>query len=123
MFGESQREARNPKPWERLLPSIVALIIIATAAPMVAGWVPPNRWYGFRTAATMSSPEAWHQANALMGWYMIVGQLVATVSVRRVGKRLCEALGRDELTWQHMWVCAIAVASIGLAALHWYATT
>jgi uncharacterized membrane protein len=36
--------------------------------PMALELVPPNRFYGFRTRKTLSSPDVWYPANRVAGW-------------------------------------------------------
>lgn len=45
-------------------PLLMALMFLPLALAMVG----PNPIYGYRTAASLSSPEAWRQANVLAGW-------------------------------------------------------
>ena len=55
----------------------VPLIVLVASAPMSLGMAPPNRFYGFRTAKTLSSPEVWYPANRAAGWFMIAAAAVA----------------------------------------------
>jgi hypothetical protein len=43
------------------------LLTILLGIPLALKVVPPNRFYGFRTATTFSSPEAWYQINFATG--------------------------------------------------------
>lgn len=43
------------------------LLVAAISLPMALGVVPPNRVYGFRTSASLASPEAWHSSNLWAG--------------------------------------------------------
>jgi hypothetical protein len=54
---------------------IVPAIVILLSIPMVLGKVPPNRFYGFRTPKTLSSPDIWYRANRASGWYMIAASV------------------------------------------------
>ncbi len=47
-------------------------IAVAVSIPLVLNAIPPNRWYGFRTPKTLSSPDIWYPANRRAGWYLIV---------------------------------------------------
>ena len=42
-------------------------VLILAAVPLIAGWVPPNRWYGFRFPGALHSPELWYALNAAGG--------------------------------------------------------
>ncbi|MGA8221363.1 MAG: SdpI family protein [Candidatus Acidiferrales bacterium] len=61
--------------------ALVAYILPGMAVvfglPMALGLVPPNRFYGFRTRKTLSSPEVWYPANQVCGWAMVVAGTVA----------------------------------------------
>jgi hypothetical protein len=56
-----------------VLPGVVML----AAIPMALGIVPPNRFYGFRTPKTRSSPEIWYPANRFAGWSLLLSGLAA----------------------------------------------
>jgi uncharacterized membrane protein len=55
-----------------MLTSHVAFPLISLAS-LLLGWplarrrVPPNRWYGVRLPATLSTPAVWYEANAVCG--------------------------------------------------------
>lgn len=73
-----------------LLPSIVA----ALGAPLWAGVVPPNRWYGVRTASSLASPDIWYRVNHIAGVAMVAAGvlgLVATAGVWALLKLAPEA--------------------------------
>jgi hypothetical protein len=43
------------------------LIVAALSAPMALRLLPPNPVYGFRTAASLASPQIWYRANFWAG--------------------------------------------------------
>jgi uncharacterized membrane protein len=45
--------------------------------PLILKLVPPNGFYGFRTAVTMSNKDVWYPANAFIGWALLVAAGVA----------------------------------------------
>jgi uncharacterized membrane protein len=49
------------------------------AIPMWAGWVPPNKWYGFRTAGTLSDERYWYIANRIAGRHVFCAGIVIAV--------------------------------------------
>lgn len=110
---------RGQKTW-KYMPETVAMVIALTAVPMVAGWVPPNPYYGFRTPATMATPDAWHFANRLMGCYMIASQGIAVASMSRLAATMETRFGGDRVVWGVLWTCATALLGIGIAVLHYY---
>ena len=80
MYGW-RREGKQPRAAERyrarLGASCVALIVISV--PLILRAVPPNGVYGFRVAATQSSPAIWYPANAFMGWALLVAAVISAV--------------------------------------------
>ncbi len=37
---------------------------------MILGKIPPNRFYGFRSSATLADSEVWYPANRAAGWLL-----------------------------------------------------
>ena len=62
---------------KHLVGYILPAFLICLAIPMALGLVPPNRFYGFRTPKTMSSPAVWYPANRVSGWCIIAAGLLA----------------------------------------------
>jgi len=58
-----------------------ALLLAATAVPLVLRRVPRNRIYGFRTRATLADDRLWADANAHFGRALLVASLVSVVAV------------------------------------------
>jgi hypothetical protein len=50
--------------------------LILAAIPLALGWIPPNRWYGFRFPGALFSPQLWYEINALGGKMFIAGLLL-----------------------------------------------
>ncbi len=61
--------------------NVVCLVSVAVSIPLAAGWVPPNRWYGFRTPTTLSDPELWRRVNTFAGWSMLLGAVIGFIIV------------------------------------------
>ena len=72
------------------------LVMIAVSIPLVMGVVPPNWFYGFRTAKTMSDPQIWYQANRHAGANLIAAgvwaMVLCSVIVRCVGQATANIL-------------------------------
>jgi hypothetical protein len=51
-------------------------ILIVLSVPLILRWIPRNRLYGFRIAATLANDSAWYDANALSGRHMLALGLV-----------------------------------------------
>jgi uncharacterized membrane protein len=56
--------------------ALVGVLMALIARPMIAGRIPSNHWYGFRTPKTLSSDEIWYPANAYSGRTLYVAGLV-----------------------------------------------
>ena len=106
--------------WESYRAEAVAVIIAATAVPLLVGWIPPNLYYGFRTPRSMSSPEAWYRANEILAWHMLISQAFALRTKRFITKALIAKWGRDEATWATPWVCVIALLGVLGSVAHFY---
>ena len=52
-----------------------------TALPLALRWVPPNRFYGFKTKFTLSDPAVWYAANAFMGRAMVAASIVSAAII------------------------------------------
>ena len=42
-------------------------LLFAASLPLALGWVPPNRWYGFRLPGLQHDPALWYAINAVGG--------------------------------------------------------
>ena len=52
--------------------SIVSLMLMAIAIPLLMQKVKPNRWYGVRTGRTLNDEGLWYRTNRLYGITMLV---------------------------------------------------
>jgi hypothetical protein len=77
--------------------SLYGVLILATL-PLAAGWVPPNRWYGFRFPGAQVSPEAWYRINTLGGQLFIAGTL-ACAGITVLAMQFSNKTVRDYLPW------------------------
>jgi SdpI/YfhL protein family len=59
----------------QLMASCIGLAVLSI--PLILRMVPPNGVYGFRVAATQSSPAIWYSANAFMGWALFVAAVIS----------------------------------------------
>jgi uncharacterized membrane protein len=66
---------------------LTGLLLIGVSVPMLLGWVPPNRLYGFRTSKTLSDARIWYEANRLSGAAGIVAGALM-VAITAVGAAL-----------------------------------
>jgi hypothetical protein len=56
-------------------------LLLVSGIPLALKFVPPNRFYGFRTSTTFSSLDAWYQINFATGLALIAAGLVGLLSV------------------------------------------
>ncbi len=56
--------------------TIVPLLLVALAIPLIAGWIGRNNFYGFRTPRTLSSDRVWYPANRVAGLLFLGAGLV-----------------------------------------------
>jgi uncharacterized membrane protein len=60
----------------------IGFLLIGISIPLMLEKVPPNRWYGFRVAKTLSSESIWYPANQVAGYdLMWAGIAIAITSV------------------------------------------
>ena len=65
-----------------LLGACAALFVLGI--PLVFRLVPPNRIYGFRTAATLSRPDIWYRVNVFAGWALMSAAATAAIIIALV---------------------------------------
>lgn len=65
------------------LVSVLAVVgvLALVAVPLALRKVPPNRFYGFRTPATLQSKKIWYEANALFGRDMIIASICSAAAI------------------------------------------
>jgi uncharacterized membrane protein len=57
------------------------ILILLSGLPLTLRLVPPNRFYGYRTATTFSSLDAWYQINFVTGVALIAAGIVGGIAV------------------------------------------
>lgn len=61
---------------------VAGLVLVIVGAPLLRGWIPRNRWAGFRVRRTLSNDRIWYEANRVAGRdVMIAGAVVMTTAV------------------------------------------
>ena len=53
------------------------VLVLALGIPLASQLVPPNRFYGYRTATTFASVEAWYRVNRATGLALIAAALIS----------------------------------------------
>jgi hypothetical protein len=65
----------------RVLFIALPALTFALGIPLILRLVPPNRFYGFRTATSYSSADAWYQINFATGLALVAAGAVAALLV------------------------------------------
>ncbi len=55
-----------------ILFTVVGVILIVLAIPLMLRRVKPNEWYGLRVPATFADESVWYDANAMSGRDMLI---------------------------------------------------
>jgi uncharacterized membrane protein len=96
-----------------LIAYVAPFIILVLAIPLLAGIVPPNRWYGFRTPKTRSSREIWRKANRVSA-LCLIGAVVLSWAFNA-------ALRSARSDWPESslvaWMAGSVIVAVLLAAL------
>ena len=94
----------------------VGLLFIALSIPLIQERVPPNSFYGFRTAKSLSDPKVWYAINRMSGIdLLIAGALISLGSVAML------FLGQDLQPQQvALSLLLLMVFTLSGAALHGY---
>jgi len=61
----------------RVLFIALPAVTFALGIPLILRLVPPNRFYGFRTATSFSSADAWYQINFATGLALVAAGTMA----------------------------------------------
>jgi uncharacterized membrane protein len=61
---------------------VAGLALLAAGVPLFRGWIPRNRWSGFRVPKTLSNDRIWYEANRVAGRnLMIAGAVVMAAMI------------------------------------------
>ena len=94
----------------------VGWLFIALSIPLIKERVPPNSFYGFRTAKTLSDPKIWYAINHISGIdLLIAGALISLGSIAML------FLGKDLQPQQvALALLLLMIFTLSGAALHGY---
>jgi hypothetical protein len=93
--------------------AVPALLFCLGGLPLVLGLIPRNRFYGVRTARTLSSDDIWYPVNRVVGSAAVVASGVyAVVAILLPYDRRTDALLG---IWAIHLVALVAPLLIGLA--------
>ena len=65
--------------WLSALAFGLPVLTTALFLPLALRMVGPNSIYGYRTARSLSSPEAWYAANATAGWCGVAFSILSLI--------------------------------------------
>jgi hypothetical protein len=99
--------------------AIPALLLFLVAVPLVAGLIPRNRLYGFRTKKTLSDEGIWYRVNRLAGLAVMIASGV--YGMVAAGWPYDRAATDNFSTWLlHLAAFAVPLV-VGLGVSGWYA--
>lgn len=64
--------------------ALPAIIFAVLAVPLVLGMIPRNRYYGVRTARTLSDERLWYGANRVAGVAVIIASGIYAAAAKAV---------------------------------------
>ena len=98
---------------DSVLFALVGLMFVGLSIPLIQKRIPPNRFYGFRTAKSLSDPKIWYEVNHLSGNDLFVAGALITIS----SLTMC-VLGQ---TWkpEHVVITLLSVMVLSLAGVAW----
>lgn len=99
--------------------AIPALLLFVVAVPLVAGLIPRNRFYGFRTAKTLSDDGIWYRVNRLAGFAVMIAS--AVYGVVAVVWPYDRAAPDNFSIWLLHLAAFAGLLVVGLAVSGWYA--
>jgi uncharacterized membrane protein len=100
-----------------ILFTIVGLLFIGLSIPLILGGVPPNHFYGCRTARTLSNPKIWYEVNRICGKdFLISGVLVLAASL----VTLVFGQGANP---DHVVITLLSVLALSVAGAAWHCFT
>ena len=60
---------------------IAGLALFAAGVPLLRGWIPRNRWSGFRVPKTLSNDRIWYEANRVAGRNLMIAGAVIMAAI------------------------------------------
>ncbi len=101
--------------WKYVITGIVFIVI---SIPTILEKVPPNNWYGFRIAKTLSDERIWYAANRVMGIDMLLAGLAIVMGTLLTAKLVrWDRRRANRICFSIFLVCSLAALAHGLWAL------
>lgn len=99
---------------DSLLFALVGLMFVGLSIPLILERIPPNRYYGFRTAKTLSEPKIWYEVNRISGNDLLVAGALITLS------SLTMLLIAQSWKPEHVVVSLLSVMVLSLMGVAWH---
>ena len=88
------------------------VLVFVLGIPLALRLVPPNRFYGYRTAASFASPEAWYQINFATGLALIAAGVVSGICVLALSNGFAALGSQTRLALGVLLTALITLASL-----------
>ena len=97
-----------------LLFALAGVLFVGLSIPLIQNRVPPNRYYGFRTAKTLSDPKIWYEMNHIQGIDLfLAGALINITSLTML-------VLAQSWSPRHVAVTLLLVMVLSLAGVAWH---
>jgi uncharacterized membrane protein len=94
-----------------------ALLLILFAVPLWLRMVPPNRFYGVRTRATLGNEQRWYAVNASTGLDLIISGIVLLAGIFII-ERLGATWPTEFRNLASALLLIVLLARVSVRALH-----
>jgi uncharacterized membrane protein len=96
------------------------LLLMLVSGPMIRRRVAPNRFYGFRTPKTLSSPDIWYPANEFSGRRLFAaGAVIATCSLILAPVNLLGDIGSRLYTFAMIGIMLLSLCGAVVASFRY----
>ena len=96
----------------------VGIVFIVISIPGIVEKVPPNQWYGFRVAKTLSDERIWYAANRVMGIDLLLAGLAIILGAFAITKLVRFNPRRaNQICFAIFLTCSLAALAHGYWAL------
>ena len=94
--------------------AMTGILFVGLSIPLIQKRVPPNRYYGFRTAKTLSEPKIWYEVNRIQGKDLFVAGALITIS------SLTMLLLAQSWRPEHVIFTLLSVMVLSLVGVAWH---
>lgn len=97
-----------------LLFALAGVLFVGLSIPLIQNRVPPNRYYGFRIAKTLSDPKIWYEVNHLQGIDLFLAGALITIT------SLTMLVLAQSWSPRHVAVTLLLVMVLSLTGVTWH---